>query len=128
MADPLSDDLWKMWTERATTNTAVYRHLFHADPDDHIKTFEEYDRFMPRDSHKSGHLYDPYQPIDLVRSQLDKIQGHLVWMPLKFLEEAKLAEWGMGQFLAYNPFSHKMTAFQDTRELYADSKLAVNSW
>lgn len=34
VADPLNDDLWKMWTERATTNTLVFRHLFHADPDD----------------------------------------------------------------------------------------------
>lgn len=33
--DPLSDDLWEMWTERATTNTLVFRQLFHADPDDH---------------------------------------------------------------------------------------------
>ena len=33
--DPLSDDLWEVWTERATTNTLVFRQLFHADPDDH---------------------------------------------------------------------------------------------
>ena len=95
VADPLDDDLWEMWTARATTNTQVFRHLFHADPDDHIKTFEDYDRFMPRDSHKSGHLYDPYQPVDIVRSQLDKIRGHLVWMPLKFLENAPMAERGI---------------------------------
>jgi phospholipase D1/2 len=35
--DPLSDELWKMWTERATQNTLVFRQLFHADPDDHGK-------------------------------------------------------------------------------------------
>ena len=95
VADPLSDDLWKMWTERATTNTQVFRHLFHADPDDNIKTFEDYDHFMPQGSHKSGHLFDPYQPVDLVRQELDKIKGHLVWMPLKFLEDAQMAEKGM---------------------------------
>lgn len=95
VADPMNDDLWKMWTENATTNTLMFRHLFHADPDDHITTFEEYDRFMPRDSHKNGHLYDPYQPLDVVRTQLDKVRGHLVWMPLKFLENAPMAEWGM---------------------------------
>lgn len=33
--DPLSEDLWKMWTDNATKNTEVFRHLFHADPDDH---------------------------------------------------------------------------------------------
>ena len=33
--DPLSDELWEMWTARATKNTEVFRQLFHADPDDH---------------------------------------------------------------------------------------------
>ena len=95
VADPLSDDLWKFWTERATLNTEVFRHLFHADPDDHIKTFEDYDHFMPQKSHKAGHLFDPYQPVDSVRQELDKIKGHLVWMPLKFLQDAEMAEKGM---------------------------------
>jgi phospholipase D1/2 len=35
VADPLSDELWEMWTTRATKNTEVFRQLFHADPDDH---------------------------------------------------------------------------------------------
>jgi phospholipase D1/2 len=34
VADPLSDELWDMWTSRATRNTEVFRQLFHADPDD----------------------------------------------------------------------------------------------
>ena len=93
--DPLNDDLWKMWTERATTNTTVFRQLFHADPDDHIRTFEDYDRFMPKGNYKSGHLFDPYQPVDNVRQELDKIKGHLVWMPLSFLEDAPMAEKGL---------------------------------
>jgi phospholipase D1/2 len=33
--DPLSDELWEMWTSRASKNTEVFRQLFHADPDDH---------------------------------------------------------------------------------------------
>ena len=35
--DPLSDELWETWTGRATTNTLIFRQLFHADPDDHGK-------------------------------------------------------------------------------------------
>jgi phospholipase D1/2 len=35
VADPLSDDMWEMWTSQATKNTELYRHVFHADPDDH---------------------------------------------------------------------------------------------
>jgi phospholipase D1/2 len=35
--DPLGDDLWNMWTGRADKNTELFRHLFHADPDNHSK-------------------------------------------------------------------------------------------
>ena len=34
VADPLSDAVWDMWTGNATRNTQIFRHLFHADPDD----------------------------------------------------------------------------------------------
>lgn len=33
--DPLNDELWDMWTGQADKNTMLFRHLFHADPDDH---------------------------------------------------------------------------------------------
>ena len=38
VADPLSDEVWDLWTKQATTNTHMYRHLFRADPDDHSKS------------------------------------------------------------------------------------------
>lgn len=94
--DPLSDELWEMWTKRATVNTAVFRHLFHADPDDNVKTFEDYNKFLgAKGSRKAGHIYDEFQPVEIVRQELDKIKGHLVWMPLRFLEEAEMAEKGL---------------------------------
>lgn len=95
VTDPLNDDLWEMWTTRATTNTDVFRHLFHADPDDNIRTFQDYENFLPRSNMKQGHLYDPYRPAEDIRRDLDKIKGHLVWMPLRFLEDAEMAEKGM---------------------------------
>lgn len=94
VTDPLSDDVWNMWTERATTNTEVFRRLFRADPDDNILSFEDYDRFCPKGM-KQGHLYDPYIPVSEVREQLDRIKGHLVWFPLDFLRDAKMAEQGL---------------------------------
>ncbi|KAF2213352.1 hypothetical protein CERZMDRAFT_97009 [Cercospora zeae-maydis SCOH1-5] len=94
--DPLSDELWEMWTKRATTNTKIFRHLFHADPDDNVKNFEDYDRFLgAKGSRKAGHIYDQFQPVEVARQELDKIKGHIVWMPLRFLEEAELAERGL---------------------------------
>ena len=57
VADPLDERVWSMWTERATTNTDVFRGLFHADPDDTIKTFEDYDKFCPRGVMKQVRLF-----------------------------------------------------------------------
>jgi phospholipase D1/2 len=34
-------------------------------------------------------------PAAHAREQLDKVRGHLVWFPLKFLEEAPMAEKGL---------------------------------
>ena len=36
--DPLNDELWDMWTGQADKNTMLFRHLFHADPDDHSRS------------------------------------------------------------------------------------------
>jgi phospholipase D1/2 len=53
--DPLNDELWEMWTKRATVNTEVFRDLFHADPDDVIRTYKDYDEFLPKEAEtKSG--------------------------------------------------------------------------
>lgn len=95
VTDPLGEELWETWTSQATTNTEVFRFLFRADPDDNIKTFEEYDHFAPRKSIKQGHLHDPFLPVGIVRENLDKIKGHLVWMPLEFLKDAEMAEPGL---------------------------------
>jgi phospholipase D1/2 len=95
VADPLSDQLWDKWTSQATTNTEIYRHLFRADPDDNIKSWKDYDTFAPRQTVKQGHLHDPHMPVEMVRAELDKIRGHLVWMPLDFLCEENMAERGM---------------------------------
>ncbi|KAJ5232106.1 hypothetical protein N7468_005062 [Penicillium chermesinum] len=95
VADPLGDAVWNTWTQQASVNTEMYRVLFRADPDDNIKTFEDYDRFYPRGACKQGHLFDPYMPVKEVREKLDRIKGHLVWLPLEFLKEAEMAEPGL---------------------------------
>ncbi|KAK3361163.1 hypothetical protein B0T24DRAFT_599512 [Lasiosphaeria ovina] len=93
--DPLSDELWEMWTSRATKNTEVFRHLFHADPDDHVKTFDDYNAFLPARGVKPGHIFDRMVPPGDIRNKLDEVKGHLVWMPLDFLKDAQMAEKGM---------------------------------
>lgn len=95
VADPLNDDLWEMWTSQATKNTEIYRHVFHSDPDDHIKDFEDYDRYLPPKGVKAGHIYDMFMPPDDARRKISEIKGHLVWMPLDFLRDANMAETGL---------------------------------
>ncbi|KAG8526610.1 uncharacterized protein KY384_008811 [Bacidia gigantensis] len=94
--DPLGEEVWGMWTTNADENTKLYRHLFRADPDDNIKTFDDYDAFVPRHTKfRQGHLHDPFMDPVEVREKLDKIRGHLVWMPLEFLRDAEMAERGL---------------------------------
>ncbi|KJZ78065.1 hypothetical protein HIM_02702 [Hirsutella minnesotensis 3608] len=93
--DPMSDELWDTWLGQADKNTTLFRHLFHADPDDHIKTFEDYDRYLPPRGVKSGHIYDQFMPPEDARAKLDQIRGHLVRMPMKFLQDAEMAERGL---------------------------------
>ncbi|KAA8910585.1 hypothetical protein FN846DRAFT_524598 [Sphaerosporella brunnea] len=92
--DPMSDELWERWTSQATTNTEIYRDLFRTDPDDNIKTWEEYDEFTPsRDKVPTGHIWNPEQRTpEQVKEELGNVRGHLVWMPLDFLRDVALAE------------------------------------
>ncbi|KAJ3522500.1 hypothetical protein NM208_g12834 [Fusarium decemcellulare] len=93
--DPLSDELWEQWTSQADKNTELFRHLFHADPDDHIKNFDDYDRFLPPRGVKAGHIFDQFLPPDDARKKLAQIKGHLVRFPLEFLKDAEMAERGL---------------------------------
>lgn len=50
---------------------------------------------MPPKNVPQGHIFDQFMPAEDVRNKLDQIKGHLVWMPLDFLKDAEMAEWGM---------------------------------
>ncbi|KAJ9142912.1 Phospholipase [Pleurostoma richardsiae] len=95
VADPLSDELWEMWTSRATKNSQIYEELFHADPDDNVKTFDDYNRFLPPKGVKAGHIFNRMVPPGEIRAKLEQVKGHLVWMPMDFLKDANMAETGM---------------------------------
>ncbi|KAH6607803.1 phospholipase [Trichoderma cornu-damae] len=93
--DPLGDELWDLWTSRADKNTDLFRHLFHADPDNHIKTFDDYDRYLPPRGIKPGHIFDQFMPPEEAKKKLAQIKGHLVWMQMDFLKDAEMAERGL---------------------------------
>lgn len=60
-----------------------------------VKTFEDYDRYLPAKNIKAGHIYDRLRDPREIRQKLDSVKGHLVWMPLDFLKDAKMAETGL---------------------------------
>ncbi|KAF1811522.1 putative phospholipase PldA, partial [Eremomyces bilateralis CBS 781.70] len=100
VSDPLGDKVWETWCQHATTNTEVFREIFHADPDNCIRNFEDYEKFLPdpkdkSHDHKFGHLIDRSVPVAEIKKQLDRIKGHLVWMPLDYLCEVEMAERGL---------------------------------
>lgn len=95
VADPLSDELWDMWMGNAQKNTKIFRNVFHADPDDHIKNFDDYDRYLPPKGVKAGHIYDQFMPPEEARAKLSQVKGHLVCMPMEFLRDAEMAERGL---------------------------------
>ena len=57
VADPLSDQVWNMWTGNATKNTEIFRHLFRADPDDNsMSSFSPVPRLYSLIVHHSQNL------------------------------------------------------------------------
>jgi phospholipase D1/2 len=64
-----------------------------------VKTFDDYKVFTPNpkkdEDHKQGHIYDLNKSVKEIKEQLDRIRGHLVWMPLDFLVNAEMAEPGL---------------------------------
>jgi phospholipase D1/2 len=60
-----------------------------------VKTFDEYNAFLPPKGTKAGHVFDRMTPADEIRQKLDQVKGHLVWMQLDFLKDAAMAEKGL---------------------------------
>jgi phospholipase D1/2 len=60
-----------------------------------VKTFTDYDHFLPETDIKQGHVFDRFIPVAEIRALLDQVQGHLVWMPLDFLRDVEMAEPGL---------------------------------
>lgn len=60
-----------------------------------VKTFEDYDTYLPPKGVKAGHIFDRMQDPADIRRKLDKVKGHLVWMSLDFLKDANMAETGL---------------------------------
>ena len=60
-----------------------------------MKTFDDYNKFLPPKGTKSGHIFDKMRSNSDIKESLDKIKGHLVWMPMDFLKDVQMAEAGL---------------------------------
>jgi len=90
--DPLHDDFYETWWKRiANTNTEIFREVFHCVPDDTIENWDQYKAFVP-DSKKvlTGHVVMPGATVENVTERLQKVTGHLVEFPTKFLRGENL--------------------------------------
>lgn len=86
--DPLSDSFTRYWRNVASLNTRAFREVFRVVPDDSITNWDSYRDFIPNpDRVVTGH--PDFRTIlpSQVQHTLDKIRGHLVEFPSKFLEE-----------------------------------------
>lgn len=107
--DPLSPDFLNLWEDTASINTEVFSRAFHPVPDDHVRTWDDYEEFFSKhfiipsakgDDKKSddgndegkvpyGHAVREEFPggVQELKEWLSRIRGTLINMPLQFLIE-----------------------------------------
>lgn len=89
--DPLSEDLERLWKDRAGTNTRVYEEVFHPVPSDRVATWKTYHNYFPSyPPVVTGHVADTHADPHWVREHLDQIQGSLVNFSHHFMNEEDL--------------------------------------
>jgi phospholipase D1/2 len=99
--DPASEDFRRLWADTARTNTEVFSRAFHNVPNDHVRTWQDYDDFFSRHfiipgakdqgdttgKVEYGHIVREEFPggVQEVKDWLRRVRGNLVEMPLQFL-------------------------------------------
>jgi len=99
--DPMSREFWDLWESTARTNTEVFSKVFHNVPNDHVRTWKDYDEFFSKhfiipgakDQEDTsgkveyGHVVKDEFPggVREVKDWLNRVRGTLVEMPLDFL-------------------------------------------
>ncbi|KAI1498694.1 phospholipase D/nuclease [Biscogniauxia marginata] len=109
--DPVSEEFWRLWTDRARTNTEVFTKVFHPVPNDAVRTWDQYKDFFTRhfiipgaEGEGEPSEEDRRTKVDYghvvreefegggvaeVKDWLARVRGSLVEMPLDFLADEK---------------------------------------
>ncbi|PKS09115.1 hypothetical protein jhhlp_003729 [Lomentospora prolificans] len=118
--DPLHPEFRSLWNTTARVNTEVFSKVFHNVPNNHVRTWKDYDEFFSKhfivpgaegDKEKNppqvqnsegkvgyGHVVKSEFPggVGEVKEWLSRVRGTLVEMPLDFLvDEADIAKEGL---------------------------------
>lgn len=114
VSDPLVPQFWTYWLSVARNNTLAFRKIFNAIPDDTVTSWKEYDEFYskhfqaevkdekgnvktPAGPERVGHVVrSKFRNVQEVKEALSVVRGHLVEMPLKFLNTEDIAQEGVG--------------------------------
>lgn len=90
--DPLHDSFYKgWWRPVAKTNTEIFREVFRCVPDDSVQTWDEYRAFVPNPKKiLQGHVAMEGATVEQVTERLQRVTGHLVEFPTRFLSKENL--------------------------------------
>lgn len=84
LSDPVCDSFYKeIWIRQASINTSIYEKVFRCLPSDHVLTFDDLRRYT-----KEPSLSDTDE--EEARKLLENVRGHVVLIPLLFLEKETL--------------------------------------
>ena len=117
VADPLAPGFLNFWNGRANSNTAAFSKVFHAIPDDRVRSWKDYEDYFEKYFHDAEGVVDGKKPSTDARNQwghvvkqefssgpegaqevknvLSTIKGSLVEMPLQFLINEDIAQIGL---------------------------------
>lgn len=117
VADPLASGFIDFWNGRAKSNTAAFSKVFHAIPDDRVRTWKHYEEYYQKYFHDAEGVPNGKKPSEQAQNQwghvvkqefspgpegvkevkevLSTIKGNLVEMPLQFLLDEDIAETGL---------------------------------
>jgi len=84
VADPLSDDFQRLWTETAHKNTELFAEVFKTVPSNNVRNWKEYERYVPKV--KAGHVAPEFTAAQ-IKDKMSQIRGHLVEGAIDFLIE-----------------------------------------
>ncbi|KAF9931197.1 hypothetical protein FBU30_010640 [Linnemannia zychae] len=96
--DPLHDDFYlRLWKPVARTNTEIFREVFRCVPDDGVETWDQYRAFVPNPKKVlQGHVAMEGATTEIVTERLQKVTGHLVEFPTRFLSKENLLGGAVG--------------------------------